>query len=143
MSNLKSLKFAVVPKVTQDAASKRRRKLIDRLEEQKLLVRDPSYVRTVKRWAKNEQGEKTLIEKQKRVHPWWSIDDSGTVVFAVRVGFKPIEFENGKAGVVVPSKDKLASVIDTLIAATRDGELDALLASAATPPKAKKQRRAA
>jgi hypothetical protein len=37
---------------------------------------------------------------------------------------KPIEFEKGKSAIAVPSLDKPASVIDTLIAAVRNGELD-------------------
>jgi hypothetical protein len=37
---------------------------------------------------------------------------------------KPIEFEKGKAAIAVPSLDKLPSVIDTLITAVRNGELD-------------------
>jgi hypothetical protein len=37
---------------------------------------------------------------------------------------KPIEFKKGKAAIAVPSLDRLPSVIDTLIAAVRKGELD-------------------
>jgi hypothetical protein len=43
---------------------------------------------------------------------------------SIRVGSKPIEFEKGKAGVAVPTLDKLAGVIDTLIKAIQSGELD-------------------
>jgi hypothetical protein len=46
----------------------------------------------------------------------------------VRSGLKPIEFEKGKTAIAVPSLDKLPSVIDTLIAAIRAGELDQQLA---------------
>jgi hypothetical protein len=56
-------------------------------------------------------------------------------------GAKPVEFEKGKAGIAVPSKDKLPAVIDTLIAAVRAGELDDLFSQAAktgTIGKAKK-----
>jgi hypothetical protein len=45
---------------------------------------------------------------------------------SIKFGAKPIEFEKGKAGIVVPSKDKLPVVIDTLISAVRAGELDEL-----------------
>ena len=37
---------------------------------------------------------------------------------------KPVEFEKGKAGIVVGSRERLPTVIDTLIAAVRAGELD-------------------
>ncbi len=34
------------------------------------------------------------------------------------------EFDKGKSAIAVPSLDKLPTVIDTLIAAVRNGELD-------------------
>ena len=43
---------------------------------------------------------------------------------SVKFGAKPIEFEKGKAGIVVGSKEKLPVLIDMLIAAVRAGELD-------------------
>ena len=61
--------------------------------------------------------------------------------FCVRVGWKPIEFEKGKAAIAVPTIDKLPSIIETLIAAVRNGELDRQLAEASkltTPRKPKK-----
>jgi hypothetical protein len=45
---------------------------------------------------------------------------------SIKFGAGPIEFEKGKAGIVVPSRDKLPAVIDTLISAVRVGELDEL-----------------
>jgi hypothetical protein len=42
----------------------------------------------------------------------------------VRSGLKPIEFEKGKAAIAVPPLDKMPTVIDTLITAVRNGELD-------------------
>jgi hypothetical protein len=50
---------------------------------------------------------------------------------SIKFGAKPIEFEKGKAGIVIPSKDKLPTVIDTLIAAVRAGELDDIFSHAA------------
>lgn len=52
---------------------------------------------------------------------------------------KSIEFEKGKAAIAVPSLDKLPAVIDTLIAATRDDELDAQLAQGIRPPPVRKR----
>lgn len=44
------------------------------------------------------------------------VDDgpSGQVVMSVKFGARSIKFETGEAGIVVPSKDKLRAVIDTL-----------------------------
>jgi hypothetical protein len=47
-----------------------------------------------------------------------------------KVNLQPIEFDKGRAAIAVSSLDKLPSVIDTLIAAVRNGELDEQLAQA-------------
>jgi hypothetical protein len=63
--------------------------------------------------------------------------------FDIRLG-KFVEFEKGKTGVRVASIDKLPSVIDTLITAVRNGELDAQLEAASVKPTkkaAKKQKK--
>jgi hypothetical protein len=49
-------------------------------------------------------------------------------------GSKAIEFEKGKNAVAVPSFDKVPLVIDILITAVRNGELDDQLAQAKKPP---------
>jgi hypothetical protein len=51
---------------------------------------------------------------------------------------KPIEFEKGKPAIAVSSLDKLSSVIDTLITAVRNGELDQQFAEASTHAKSAK-----
>ena len=130
MPVLKSLSFTALPKTANDPVQLRRAKFVTRLEEQKLLLKDPNHVRTVQRWAKVD-GERQAITKQQAVRPWWKTDLSGQVVMSVKFGARPIEFERGKAGIVVPSKDKLPAVIDTLIAAVRAGELDELFGQAA------------
>jgi hypothetical protein len=55
---------------------------------------------------------------------------------SMKFGAKPIEF-------VVPSKDKLLAVIDTLITAIRTGELDDLFSQAAKAGPVGKARTAA
>ena len=50
---------------------------------------------------------------------------------SIKFGAKPVEFEKGKAGIVVGSKEKLPAVIDALISAVRAGELDDLFSQAA------------
>jgi Family of unknown function (DUF6641) len=98
-------------------------------------------MRSVRSWSKDADGKKILVEQ--RVLSWWSSQPNGSYVFFIRSGWKPIEFEKGKAAIAVPSLDKLPSVIDTLIAAVRNGELDEQLAHAssqARPPKSKAKR---
>ena len=70
-------------------------------------------------------------------------DPTGQLVVSVKFGARPIEFEKGKAGIAVPSRDKLPAVIDTLISAVRAGELDDLFSQAAKAGSIGKTRKAA
>ena len=83
------------------------------------------------------------VEKTLKVLPWWRVDEKGTVVFFVRHGFKPIEFEKGKAGIAVASQEKLKEVIATLIGAAKSGELDGVLAQASAATTVGKRKKAA
>ncbi len=142
MPVLKSLTFTAVPVRSHDPVAVRRAKLVSRLEEQRLLLQNPSYVRTVQRWA-GKGDERRQVEKQQRVRPWWRADSAGHVVLAVYHGARPIEFEKGKAGIAVQSRDKLPALIDQLIGAAQAGELDELLARSSKPVGGAKARRAA
>lgn len=77
------------------------------------------------------------------MRPWWRADTSGNVVMSVYYGTKPIEFERGKAGIAVASRDKLPALIEALIAAAKAGELDGLMAASGKPVGAAKSRKAA
>jgi hypothetical protein len=133
MPALKSLTFTAVPAKTHDPVIARRTKLVGKLEEQRTLFQNPSFTRTVQR-SVEENGQKKRVEKQQRVRPWWRTDSSGALVFSIYVGAKPIEFEKGKAGIAVASKEKLPAVIETLITAARSGELDDVLKHASKSP---------
>jgi len=74
-----------------------------------------------------KDGAKTIVEIQQKVRPWWRSDEKGQVVFFIRIGWKLLEFEKAKAGVVVGAKEKLPTVIDLLISAVDKGELDGVL----------------
>jgi hypothetical protein len=141
MTALKSLTFTTLPKPSANPTLDRRIKIIARLEEQKLLLADPSYTRSVRTWKKDEAGQKTVVERRQRVLQWWTSTSDGKYLFFVRAGWKTIEFEKGKAAIAVPSLEKLPSIIDTVIAAVRNGEFDENLAQAnaqTKPPKRKK-----
>jgi hypothetical protein len=140
MNHLKSLSFTAVPKgAAVNPILMRRAKLIARLEDQRTLAKDP----TVQRWVKAEDGTKQRVEMQKPLRPSWRADVTGAIVLTVRYGFKTIEFEKGKAGIAVPSKEKLVGVIDTLIAAVKAGELDEVLAQQGRARGVPKTKRAA
>jgi len=101
--------------------------MVSRLEDQKKLLADPTFVRRVKRWERKEGGEKVLVEKPIRTSKWWQADQSGGYVMTVKIGSKRIEFEKGKAAIAVGSLEKLPTVIDVLIKAVGAGELDGQL----------------
>src|SRR4051794_1089342 len=90
--SLKNLAFTVLPSSTRSPVDARRLKTIERLHEQKHLVENPNYVKTVKKWA-TVNGQRQLVEKERRVHPWWRTATNGSLVFFVRLGGKPVEFD--------------------------------------------------
>jgi hypothetical protein len=139
---LKSLSFTTLQKPSTNPTLDRRARVATRLEEQKLLLADPNFKRSVRSWSKNEAGEKSLVETKQRVLPWWAVQPNGSYALFIRSGWKPVEFEKGKAAIAVPTLEKLPAIIDTLIAAVRNGELDEQLAQAsaqARPPKGKRK----
>ena len=142
MPVLESFSFTALPKSGNDPIQTRLAKFVAKLEEQKLLLKDPNHVRTVQRWTK-VNGERQATTKQQAVRPWCKTDPSGQVVMSVKFGARPIEFEKGKAGIVVGSKEKLPALIDTLIAAVRAGELDDHFSQAAKAGTIGKPRKAA
>jgi hypothetical protein len=83
-------------------------------------------------WVKKD-GQLTPVDKHQRVSPWWRVNEHGSYVLFVRVGSKLIEFEKGKNAVAVPSLDKMPLVINILITAVRNGELDQQLAQTKKP----------
>lgn len=137
MSSLKSLNFTTLPKVDANPTVERRTRAIARLEEQKVLLSDANYVRKVRSFIKVD-GVRTSVENEQRVTPWWRRHGDGSYLFTIRSGSKAIEFEKGKAAIAIASLDKLPAVIDTLIVAIRNGELDTQLAQSIRPPARKR-----
>ena len=68
MSALKSLTLTALPKTEHSPAQLRRSRLIERLENQKSLLKDPAYVRVAQRWKKQD-GERVLTEGKLPVRP--------------------------------------------------------------------------
>lgn len=132
MTLLKSLQFCPVPTDEKNPVLSRRMKLLARLEEQQRLAANPDYAVTIRRNRKGPGGERNVVERSRRVRPWWKRTASGQIVLSVRNGLKPIEFEKGKAGIVIETEEKLRIVLDTLIKAASSGELDQYLENGVT-----------
>ena len=129
-SILKSLKFTTIPKSNPDPVLARRAKLIERLQEQKALIQNPSLTRKIIRKVKKD-GQTTAEEHEVKVLPWWRADEKGQVVFFIRSGWRMIELEKGKPGILVGGQERLGPSIDLIIEATKAGELDAALGQVA------------
>jgi hypothetical protein len=92
---LKSLTFTTLPKPGANPALDRRLKVIARLEEQKALLHDPNYTRTVRTSAKKD-GERTVTEKQQRVLPWLRLLANGSYAFFVHQASSQSSWRRGK-----------------------------------------------
>jgi hypothetical protein len=88
MTALKSLTFTTVAKIGANSTLDRRAKVIERLEEQKLLLNDPTYKRTIRTSVKKD-GERTTVEKHQRVLPWWRSAQNGTYAYWRRLNKAP------------------------------------------------------
>ena len=85
MSYLAKLEVKTVVRAgKQDPVQQRRQKLIAGIEEQMnvaLAAMDgESYEVAKKTWAKNEQGEKVLVERMRKVRAWFFEQDGGWYV---------------------------------------------------------------
>ena len=67
MTALKSLTFTTLPKIGANPVIDRRANIIARLEEQKLLLNDPTHTRIVKMWVKKDGGENRCRKAATRV----------------------------------------------------------------------------
>ena len=83
MNGLKSLTFTTLPTQGANPILDRRAKVIARLEEQKLILKDPNYVRTNRSWVKKD-GERVMVEKQQRVPLWWRQHPNGSYALFVQ-----------------------------------------------------------
>jgi hypothetical protein len=74
---LKSFTFVPQPKSSSDPLIIKRERMVSRLEDQKKLLADPNFVRTVKRWERKEGGEKVLLERPLRTSRWQPDQNGG------------------------------------------------------------------
>lgn len=73
---------------------------------------------------------------------WWRTDAAGNCFFILRYGNKLVPIADGKSAIAVGERSNLAKVIETVIAAARDGELDAAFENAKKMPRTMKKRAA-
>jgi hypothetical protein len=116
---------------------KRRNKLLVKLGEQKMLAAaieqgqhySPTRLRTFKHV---DTGERIIKEVSVRIKPWFWTGEKGETLFTVHYGSKQIELIKGKTAIEVGDIKNLCGVLDTVIAAARNGELDLQIENAST-----------
>lgn len=126
MTFLSSLKFTAVLETKPSLLERQRARLIANLKDQLIRLEDPLHAKTRMKWVKIN-GEKQLLEKRTPVRPWWKETLDGQIAITVRAGLKKIEFQKGMTAILVPSVKDLPALINGLIKAASDGEIDHLL----------------
>lgn len=142
MGHLNSLALtALKARVATTPQEARRQKLIAKLEEQMALAEAEAagrkHVVLKKAWTRDSDGNKTLVEREKRIKAWWwETGDALTMV--VRYGAKPIDLgRGGKRAISVPNIAAVPATIQTVIEAVKMGELDLAIEGVLTPAKTK------
>jgi hypothetical protein len=121
----------------QDPVQQRRQKLIVGIEEQLLVaaaaLKGEAYEVGRKTWVKNEQGEKALVERLRKVRAWFFEQDGGWYV-QCKYGSKALALGNGNA-VYVKTLAEVNGALQALYAAAAGGELDAAIEAMMKPRK--------
>ena len=129
MTVLNTLTFTkYTASTTADPVTKRRNKLLEKIDEQILLATDDTYMPTKRVNTIDSDGNTRVVQKPKRVKRWWSVQTDGSVLLTVRYGARAIEFQKGKDAIAVESVDAVPAMLRTVRHAVADGELDELLA---------------
>ncbi|MCG7566615.1 hypothetical protein MHM95_09960 [Pseudoalteromonas sp. CnMc7-15] len=127
-SILSTLKAVSRPEKSTTPEAKRRDKLINRLQTQlemaTALVNGEIYTCYKEKWQKNEDtGQQEKVKVAKKVSPWFYAK-GGKYYLEVRFANKPLELSKGNHAIEVGDKEHLPVVIQTVIDATANGELD-------------------
>jgi hypothetical protein len=128
MSKLAKLNLKTVERNTmKDPIIARRDKLSAAIAEQMHVFEasknNAEYTVPVKRWKNNENGERVLVEAEKRVRAWFFEQDNGWYV-QCRYGSRILNI-NGKSNAVFVDKlDDVEAVLTTFKVAAEEGELD-------------------
>ncbi len=108
---------------------KRRNKLLIKLGEQRMLADAQAqglhYTPTRYRSFKDaDTGARISKQVPVRIKPWFWTGEKGECLLAISYGSKQIELQKGKTAIDVGDVANLCAVLDTVIDAVRNGELD-------------------
>ena len=116
---------------------KRRNKLVQKVTEQRELAAAleqgqhyaPKRLRSLR---DAETGTRLVKEVPVRIKPWFWTGEKGECLLAINYGSKQIELQKGKTAIDVGSADNLVTVLETVITAVKNGELDVQIESASS-----------
>ena len=134
-TSLSALKLTTArkPRALPDVV-KRRNKLLSKLKEQRELALAQSegrtYVPRRLRTMRDADGNSTVREMPVRIKPWWWTGEKNETLLSVFYGSKTLELGKGKTAVEIANPRELVNVLDVLIIATQNAELDAQIDSA-------------
>jgi hypothetical protein len=122
---------------------KRRSNLIAKLDEQLALAKAQAagekFVVLKHAWTRDDQGNKTKIQREKKVTAWWFADGSA-LSMSIKYGARQLELSKGKRAVTVANLAAIPETISTVISAVTAGELDAAIEAVVQAGKAKPAR---
>ena len=132
MEMLKKLKFVQYkPNTTNNPQLDRRRKLLDKLDEQIMLAQNRDFKATRLKLTTDAAGNRVRVEVPKRVRRWWSIAADGKIQLTIRYGSKPIEFQKGMCAIELNTEAEVLGTLETVKRSVAASEFDALLAGMA------------
>jgi hypothetical protein len=114
---------------------KRRNKLLIKLSEQRMLAaalaQGEHYApKRLRSFTDANTGSKITKEVPVRIKAWFWTGEKGETLLAIHYGSKQMELQKGKTAIDVGDANKLCDVLDTVMQAVRNGELDTQIASA-------------
>jgi hypothetical protein len=129
MSHLAKLKIvAQQQKRLQSKTEHRRGKLLEKLDDQLAMIQaliDGEVFTKIRRvWRTNENGDRVIVERPKRLRPWYWMSGAGGCYFQAWYGSKVLELKPGMTAVQVATKEELPDVIRSVMEAVKFGELD-------------------
>ncbi|TDF34391.1 hypothetical protein EYS14_24760 [Alteromonadaceae bacterium M269] len=141
-SLLSSLKVITRPNIEHKPPVLRKRlKLIDKLEQQKemavCMLENRRFEAFREKRVKDPQtGDVSIQRRPTTIRPWY-YDSDNHYYLEVKVHNRPIELQKGKHAIDIGDKSELPDVIETIIKAVEQGELDTFLQQPVIPKKAK------
>ncbi len=130
MSHLSKLKIvAQTSKRQQSKSEHRRAKLLEKLGDQLSMIEaqinGETFTRVRRVWDKDENGQRVLVDRAKRMRPWYWMSGAGGCFFSVWYGSKVLELKPGMTAISVAKREELPDAIRAVIEAVQSGELDA------------------